>query len=59
MLFTVEFTLEVEAATASMPQRRLYWAMRTTPEVSVVDVYSDAPESRHSHVAIDPRALVE
>ena len=59
MLFTVEFTLEVEAATAEDAAALALLDVRTTPEVCLIDVYSDAPESRHSRIAVDPRELDE
>jgi hypothetical protein len=49
----------VEAATAEDAAALALLDVRTTPEVCLIDVYSDAPESRHSLVAIDPRALDE
>jgi hypothetical protein len=59
MLFTVEFTLEVEAATAEDAAALALLDVRTTPEVCWIDVYSDAPESRHSRIVVDPGSLDE
>jgi hypothetical protein len=59
MLFRVEFTLEVEAVTVEDAAALALLDVRTTAEVCLIDVYSAAPESRHSRVAVDPRALDE
>jgi hypothetical protein len=59
MLFTVEFTLEVEAATAEDAATLALLDVRTTPGPCLFDVYSDAPESRHSRIVVDPGSLDE